>query len=36
MSALIHDLRAAFKAARDTWARCRWLRRGGCPDNAPF
>lgn len=37
MNGLIHDFRAAVRAALDTWARCRWLRRtGGCPDNAPF
>lgn len=36
MNALIHDLAAALRAARDTWLRCRWLRRYGNPDNCPF
>lgn len=33
---LIHDIRTAIKAARDTFARCRWLRQHGNPDNCPF
>lgn len=37
ISAVAHDLRAAYSAALCEWRRCRWLRKfGGNPDTLPF
>lgn len=36
MSALLHDIKAAMRAAVNEWRRCRDLRRGVNPDVCPF